>query len=386
MYSYVGAAAPLSYTREVNMQANITDRLIVQLEIRARQKQKAIYCWDLALRGFGVRIAPTGSVTYQIQKDGSRKAFQAQNSVEARNLALQALLPLVATPIARDPRIGLYGQIYPRSVEVLDLPALTGLWRRYLVSRGGKTRYWSDLDLRFRTHVLPKLELSKQGIRDVLATKDGYPVAQRTLWEGLSPFMKWLVSEDMIPSNPMDGIIPPRVPKSRDRVLSDREIRDFWRASEAMGPLWGPFLRLLLLTAQRRSEVAGMTWNEIDMPLSLWHIPPHRSKNGKGHIVHISPQAMDILKTNPIFIGRKVAGFSKAKAKLDAISGIQGIRLHDLRRTAATGMQSLGIPPHVIERVLNHYQGSPYQRFEYLEERKAALEAWGRHVATIGNT
>jgi integrase len=165
---------------------------------------------------------------------------------------------------------------------------------------------------------------------------------------------------------------------------------------------------MLILTGQRREEVAGMTWSEIGQDLSTWTIPATRAKNGLAHIVPLSPQAQTIIKAvrqvakgnagekannEPAFVfpGRVGAfnGFSKAKTNLDEDSGVKDARLHDLRRTMATGLQRLGVRLEVTEAILNHVSGSRagvvgiYQRHEWANEKRAALNAWGAHVDSI---
>lgn len=327
---------------------------------------RPVYLWE---QGLGARISSKGVVTYQVHLNNKRRAYATLTEAKQAWEALQATtLPAPSQIFTSDaPRCP--------SVDIFDL------WRVYIRERGNDTRFWRELDARFRKDVLPHLELSKKGIRDVLTSKREYPVAQRTLWEGLSPFMKWMVANDHLPHNPMDGLIPPRVPKSRDRVLADWELSAIWRACKDWS-LWGPFFQLLLLTAQRRNEIAGMTYAEVRD--TAWTIPGSRTKNGREHIVHLSAPALEIINTKPEFIGRGVSGFSKAKARLDRLSGIDNYRIHDFRRTAATGMASLGVAPHIIERVLNHYQGSVYQRYEYISERAIAIERWSAHLTTIG--
>ena len=353
-------ASQLSYTR------------VQQTYAQAVKTGKAQYFWD---RGIGFRVTPKGLVTWQVHLKGHRKAYRTLQEAEkdyiarkAPNLIPGGFLPVQATTLATPPR-----------KAALDL---SGAWETYIQERGEDSRYWRELDRRFKVHVLPSLQLTKQGIREALASKAGSPVAQRTLWEGLSPFLKWLVAHDYLPSNPMVDLIPPRVPKSRDRVLSDDELARVWNATFLM-PLWGPFFRLLILTAQRRNEVSGMDYREIEVASATWTIPGSRTKNGKTHLVHLSLEAMAIINSKPQFIGRGVSGFSKAKAILDRYSGITNYRIHDFRRTAATGMARLGVDPGIVERVLNHYQGSVYQRFEYQPQRRTALELWGTHLSTI---
>jgi integrase len=189
---------------------------------------------------------------------------------------------------------------------------------------------------------------------------------------------------------------------SRDRVLTDAEVGAIWRASGAMGLPFGPLLRLLLLTAQRREEVAALRWSELSADLTTWTLPAARAKNGKAHVVHLAEPARAILASVPRIVGQDLvfsvtgttapSGFSKAKIALDAGiakelgAQIAGWRFHDFRRTAVTWLAGAGFPPHVADRLLNHVGGSIqgvaaiYQRSEFLAERKAALAAWSAHV------
>jgi integrase len=172
---------------------------------------------------------------------------------------------------------------------------------------------------------------------------------------------------------------------------------------------FGPLVNLLLVTAQRRDEVAGMEWSEIDLVKGVWTLPRHKDKNDRVHEVQLSEAAIEVLRSLPrlgdglVFTTTSetaVSGFPKAKRRLDigmlqakraevgARKGnaIPGWTLHDLRRTAATGMARLNIPPHVVDKVLNHVSGTihsvaaVYNRFAYIDDRRAALEAWGRYV------
>ena len=142
-----------------------------------------------------------------------------------------------------------------------------------------------------------------------------------------------------------------------------------------------------------------MRWSELDLDGRTWTIPGARAKNGKPHVVALNGLAIDVLDQVPrivdqdlLFSGNgrtAVSGFSSAKTRLDAMMGAAGWVLHDLRRTATTGLARLGIAPHVADRVLNHQAGTirgvaaTYNRFEYLDERKAALDAWGRFVESL---
>jgi integrase len=206
----------------------------------------------------------------------------------------------------------------------------------------------------------------------------------------------WAIGERLIRANPFQGLRLKAVP-SRERVLSDDELRAVWRETAGPGP-YNAIVRMLILTGQRRDEVADMSWEEISPDLSTWKIPGTRAKNGNEHIVPLSSQAQAILRAAPrfegvdrVFPGRVGVfnGFSKSKTELDEASGVEGWRLHDFRRTVATNLQKLGVRLEVTEAVLNHVSGSRagivgvYQRHEWADEKRAALAAWGAQVAAI---
>jgi integrase len=259
--------------------------------------------------------------------------------------------------------------------------------------------------------------------RDVSALIDrkaasGAEVQANRILARLRTLFGWVVEKDRLPANPCDGLRPPTKEKSRDRVLSDEEIRIFWRAGDELDWPFGPLFKLLLLTAQRRDEVASMEWSEINLDTGVWSIPREKAKNDHGHNVQLSVEALAIIKGLPRVAGpyvfstngkTSVSGFSRAKERLDALmlaalkaaaaergedpeeTALEPWILHDLRRTATTGMAGLRVLPHVVDRILNHTSGTirgvarVYNRFEYQDERKAALEAWGRAVeSTVG--
>ena len=159
------------------------------------------------------------------------------------------------------------------------------------------------------------------------------------------------------------------------------------------GP-YGGIVEFLALTAQRREEVAGLRWDEIDLAQRVWTIPKARTKNAKAHMVHLSMQALTVLKRadrkGPVvftLLGTKpFQDFTHAKRRLDQLSGVTGWRLHDLRRTCVSGMARLGVAPHIADKILNHQAGTisgvaaVYQRHDFLAERRAALDEWGAHV------
>ena len=178
-----------------------------------------------------------------------------------------------------------------------------------------------------------------------------------------------------------------------------------WVACETLGYPFGPMIQLLLLTGQRRTEVAGIRWSEIDLDKAEWTIPGTRTKNSEPHSVPLSDMVIGIIKSLPYIQSNQgflftttgethVTGYSRAKADLDKLMADEGDDLphwtfHDLRRTTASGMARLGINLPVIEKVLNHTSGSfagivgVYQRHHFSDEKRNALEAWARFVQSL---
>jgi len=250
--------------------------------------------------------------------------------------------------------------------------------------------------------------------RDVLDLLDGIVDSGRATSANrvrayLSKFFNWCIERDVIEFSPMIGVKAPAKEKSRDRVLNDDEIRWFWRACDRVGQPWGALGKLLLLTGQRRGEVAEMTDSEISE--SIWHLSADRTKNGRAHDVPLSDVAQDVLsgleriKSDAGYLHTTtgqtpISGFQKARTNvakhmLEIASEERGEPVeipkwtwHDLRRTAETGMARLKVSQDVIDRVTNHISGQHrmariYNRYEYMEEKRSALEAWARFITTL---
>ena len=190
-------------------------------------------------------------------------------------------------------------------------------------------------------------------------------------------------------------------------MLSDEELRLVWSCAGENGD-YGAIIRLLILTGQRREEVGAMRWSELDLDKSLWRIEAERTKNGLPHDVPLSDVALDLLAAHGRREGRdlvfgsregpfqgwgnaKIALEGRIRAKLGEKSGLKPWRLHDLRRTAATRMNELGVLPHVVEAVLNHISGHKagvagvYNRASYAAEKRQALDLWAAHVLALAD-
>jgi len=219
----------------------------------------------------------------------------------------------------------------------------------------------------------------------------------RHLFGVLSKLFAWLIQQRRVTVNPCVGVHRPETPKARDRVLSNSEIARFWKAADATGEPVAGLLKLLLLTGCRLNEVAGMRWSELSDDGASWLIPGERTKNHRPHIVPLTSLVREIIDNAKRIEGcdfvfsntgsSPISGWSKVKDRIDAaMKPATPWVLHDLRRTAATGMAEIGIAPHIVEAVLNHVSGAragvagTYNRAQYLPEKTAALKRWAVHV------
>lgn len=230
----------------------------------------------------------------------------------------------------------------------------------------------------------------------------GGPGRERRLHAALSVLFGWLKRERRIAANPMRELARPGPPASRERTLSDAEIVTLWKAADAVGGPFGALAKTLLLTGCRLREASGMRRAEVEDD-GTWTIPSSRSKNHRPLALPLPKLALEIIAAVPVIESKAglvfttngktpVSGFSKAKRQLDAamakVAGkpVEPWRIHDLRRTAASGMAALGIQLPVIEKVLNHASGSfggivsVYQKHEFKDEKREALRRWAAHV------
>ena len=256
----------------------------------------------------------------------------------------------------------------------------------------------------------------KQMVGKVAGKVRGAAITGRTAAYGRAAFA-WAVKRGSAGANPFAALPVVKGAAKRERVLSDAEVREIWQAAGEASVPFGPIIRLLILTGQRRGEVAGMAWSELSDDLTIWSLPAARTKNGTAHNVPLSAPVRNLLKPFmcedhgehhasgqllfPGMAGTPFVGWSKSKAALDkaimaarakAIKGgakaapLNPWNVHDLRRTVATGLQRLGVRLEVTEAVLNHISGSRagiagiYQRHDWAAEKRAALEVWADHV------
>lgn len=396
------------------------------------------------VKGFGLKVTPAGGKVYLYQYRIARPGKAAQTTPRKYTIGKHGdLTPDQARDRARDLAAMVAQGIDPRQRELDALAAedeaarrasdlaFESVAERWLAEYelGRRPRSYGQAKLVIHKHLMPTLRgkaLPSIARADLQAILDGIPARQqasrRTVYAYASIFFGWAFQRGDIVENPVPALAKPKAVKARDRVLSDEELATIWQATADLRAPLGAFYRVLLLTGQRREEVAGMDWAELDRATSTWTIPAARAKNGAAHIVPLAdtvlaeldrlalarqlkaketePDAKRWPKAGPVMSirgGVSLSCFSQAKRLLDAetvkvrkeAGALAPWRVHDLRRTLATGLQRLGVRFEVTEAVLNHVSGAKggvagiYQRHDWREEKRSALEAWARHVAAI---
>lgn len=381
---------------------------------------KDIFLWDNELRGFGVRVTSKGAKSYVFQfRMGGRESPSRRYTIgrhgspwtpqtarkEAERVAIlvrQGIDPVQADHERRMQAIDLAFESY---VETFVQLYLQKRWKQWPLGAGVLRREAVPV---LRRKPLPAIRRSDLSlIWDRLQDR---PAIARLTHATLRKMFRWAVSRGDLERSPLEGVEPPPPVPSRDRVLSDEELSLIWRGSGELGFPFGPLLQLLILTGQRREEVASLDWKELDRHEALWTLPSVRAKNRKPHLVPLAFPAIDILddisgdrrwpRAGLVFstTGRtSPSGFSKAKKRLEEWmeerdrEDREPWRLHDLRRTVATGLQRLGVRFEVTEAVLNHVSGARgglagvYQRHDWRDEKTAALNSWAAHVLALQN-
>jgi integrase len=248
--------------------------------------------------------------------------------------------------------------------------------------------------------------------------KQGGPYAANRTRGAIIKLFNWSIQRGIVETSPAAMVEKPGTERSRDRVLSDAELKLIWCATEALTYPWRPYFRLLIATGQRREETARIRWRDIDEAEAIWLIPAEATKADRAHAVPLSRLALASLSECPqgggyVFTTRRqtrrpgmkgepgeapLGAFGKAKTVLDAeiarIAAETGAPLpqpwtiHDLRRTATTTLGRLGVARFIQQRILNHADRgvtAVYDRYSYLPEKRAALDRWAKHIETLVN-
>jgi integrase len=368
---------------------------------------------DALLRGLYLVVQPSGSkswcVRYRLHGQTRKFTLGRHPAIDlkgARELGAKALR---AVAEGRDPG---REKADARSARIDSVDNVIAEFLERHVHRSNRPRTQEETTRIFNLHVLPRWRgrlIRDINRRDVIELIDrivdgGSPVAANRTLTVIKTLFNWCIARSILASSPAQGVKRPTLEKSRDRTLDDNELRLVWEAAGKVGYPFGAMTRLLIATGQRRDEVAKMQWGEIDLERRLWTLPRERVKADRPHEVPLSAVAIDTLGAVPRLADSRFvlttngtapsSGFAKNKKKLDALlpADMPGWRLHDLRRTCASGLARLGIPVHVTEAVLNHRSGTisgvaaVYNRYDYQPEKAHALEAWGSFIAALGGS
>jgi integrase len=347
-------------------------------------------------KGWAVRYRHAG-----VPRKHTLGTYPAIDLKAARNLASKALR---AVAEGRDPG---REKIQERAAQP---DTVEGVARQFIerhCNRSNRPRTARETRRLLDLHVLPRWrtrvarEITRRDVLDLLdrVVDAGKPIAANRTFSAVRKMFNWAVARDIISASPCAGVKPPTPERSRDRVLNDSEIAQLWRAADKMGGPFGTLVRLLILSGQRRDEVARMRWDEIDLDRRMWTLGRERVKNDQANDVPFSDSAVAILRALPRIGNEYVlttngeapsSNYGKNKRRLDALlPDMPPWRLHDIRRSVASGMARLGVNLPVIEKVLNHSGGSfagivgVYQRYDFAREKASALQRWADHVERL---
>jgi integrase len=364
--------------------------------------------FDQTLRGFGLRVRRLAGgvirkywiVQYRAHGHARRMNVGDAEKLTAAQAREQARKLLSKVELGGDP------QADRRERHEKDSLSLRSVVADYLTHKGGVKpstmrmlrRYLDSSTYLGSLHGMPVDRITRKDVAARLlavSKTSGAPTA--IAFRGaLSTLFAWAMTMGLIEHNPVVGAFKPTRPPSRDRVLSDAELSAIWKGVGGDDE-YGKVVKLLILTGCRREEIAGMRWSEFD-DKGTWTLPATRSKNGKAHTLPLTPLMQKVIDSVPkrdrdlLFGSARGHGFTSwsiGKRALDQKLGLPAWVHHDIRRSVATGMNDIGIQPHIVEQVLNHQSGHRrgvagiYNRSPYEREMRTALTLWADHVHAL---
>jgi integrase len=404
------------------MRGKITKRLVDAM----RPGPRDLYVWDQTLAGFGLKVTPKGKKVYVVQYRMGGRGFTLRRYTIGPH---GVYTPEEARERARKVRQTVCDGIDPMLLKKQErLNTVEKLIQGFIQSRRRKGRRSADEIQRVLEREIGKAwrgrsvaSITKPDIHhvlDAIMDRGSSVIANRTLAH-LKTMFNWAKSRGIIMHSPADNIEKPGEEVSRERTPDDSEITEIWRATAKLDWPFEPALKLLILTGQRREEVGQMRWSELKLSEGVWTLPAARTKNGQPHDIHLSPLAVRVVATitptencDLVFSTNgqtPISGWSKAKRRLDEeieaarrtrargrgedpdkVMLMPEWRIHDLRRSVATGLSNLGIAPVVADRILNHVPKKQkgqvmfvYNRAQYLKDRREAMELWGGHIERV---
>ena len=375
------------------------------------------FLWDDKLAGFGLKVTPKGAKIYVYQyRMGGRGSPVQRYTIGPEGTWRAASARREAERLAILVGQGVNVVKQRKAVAIREAEAKEMAFTKYLEDfattklKAQWPRSWKATHARLKLHAgaafktKPLPDITKDDVRRLMAKLGGKGALARNVWASLSFLFNEAVKADDIAVSPLLGLDAPKAGDAREHFLNHDELRWLWLSTLDANKPYGAIVRLLILLGQRRNEVSDLPWAELDRKAGTWTLPPERSKNGEASIIPLPSAAIAELDAIageekwprkgfvfPSREGTPVSGFSKMKRRLDAamskLAAKEGgeVRpwvLHDLRRTLATNLQSLGVDFAVTEHLLNHKEktrtgiAKVYQRHGYLAEKRAALDLW----------
>lgn len=348
---------------------------------------------DLVI-GLRLRVGAGGRKTWIVRTRAGKRQINKALGIyptialsSARDLARDYLIKLAKDGQVRSKRT--FGELADHWLENVAKP---------------KNKSWHNQMRRLEIHILPKWqsrELTEIRRADVLDLVDGIDgkVAPGKVLAIIRTLFRHAMARDWVENSPAEAIPNPSKDVPRDRFLKMDEVAQVYRAADLLGYPFAGFIKMLVLSGQRRTEVASMRWADIDLDAKNWVLASEDTKSARAHLVPLTSQMIELLQSTPQFgpyvwssDGETfVKGFSKTKKKLNTFIASGGNelppwRLHDLRRTAATHMVRLGVSESIVSRILNHaprgITARTYALHSYEVEKREALTKWNSHLAS----
>jgi integrase len=355
----------------------------------------AAYHWDAGTKGFGVRVSPKGVKTFVVLIGSGRRQtlgrYPDLKLIDARKEAKRVLAEKTL------------GSVRPSHTAFDDVK------KEYLDQSDARPRTKAEYTRLLTKHYpFGRKSIATITNRDIIAQLKGLPPSEkRHAFTVARAFFRYCLQNGYVEKNPIERVLVPVPGEPRERVLSPEELSQVWNSTKDSDRAFDAIVALLILTGQRRGEIAGLerSWVKGD----LITLPASLTKNGREHTFPVCPTALAILKRQPVvkdspyfFPAAKdrsrkskatvFNNWGKSKAAFDVRTGVSGYSLHDLRRTFATGLAGLGTPIHVVEKLLNHVSGSfggivgVYQKYDFVPEMREATAKWELYLSNLPGT
>jgi integrase len=392
------------------MKKVLTDRYLRSLKPAPAGKRYTI--WDATVQCFAVRVTEKGHISFLVMRRRAGQttptrivlgSFPAVTLMEARAKAAGALKCLVEGNHPRE-----LERAQRHAKETMDLDTFGALCELFIDRHVRRLRSANEMERVLRRELMPVwkdmavTEIKKGDVRRLIEAivDKGHRHQARLVLAHTRTFFNWACARDdedrlRSPCEKLKAADLVGPLQARERVLNDREIKCIWTGTEANLFPYDPYTRLLLILGCRRTELARMTWDEIDIPKGIWTLSGERVKNGECRIVPLPRMAIDVLTGLPRSASTYVfasghgplSNFAGLKIRLDQLLPvIPNWRLHDLRRTMRTGLSALRIDPIVAELMLGHRQkgvAAIYDRYRYEPEMRDAFERWAARLLAI---